>query len=576
MRLKWKLRLYYGALILALLALVGAATAAIVLRDFRTASESREAEVARVARRLLRERMAEVDSCVARAARDPDFLLLARLDLQTSHEATLTEWVPLGERLSQRHGLPLLKILSSEGRVLSSAHWRAAYGLADSPGLVLALEGATGTRLVRDRQAEGDFLALESPRWLQSPRLYVIVGGVRADSLLENDLTQRSGVVVRFEMSDTPAEGRADSATATVGAHALPGQSLSTELTWVPLPTSPTELAGGLRLHFDRTPLQDLERKLAQVFGIAALAGALLAWILGVWISNRVTRPLEELVDGVAVLAAGRTPTPIPMRGSTEVRDLVASFNRMAESLAESRRSLRRVERIAAWRDVARQIAHEIKNALSPIQLSVENVARGVHGGRDDVRALADESVTTVRGEIEGLTRLVDAFNELARLPDPELKPGALRQTWERAAAPFSGSLEIEAVGLEALPVLLYDDDQIRRALHNLLLNAQEAGATRVRLFADHLPGAYRLVLSDDGPGIPTADLEHVFEPYFTRKNGGSGLGLAIVYKVISDHGWTVTASSPASASAPRGRPGTALTVVIPARAATQESQHAG
>src|SRR5262245_36679167 len=107
MRLKWKLRLYYGALILALLALVGAATAAIVVHDFRAAEENREAEVARGARRLLRERMAEIDSSVARAARDPDFLLVARLDLQTSHEATLLEWVPLGERLSQRHGLPV-------------------------------------------------------------------------------------------------------------------------------------------------------------------------------------------------------------------------------------------------------------------------------------------------------------------------------------------------------------------------------------------------------------------------------------------------------------------------------------
>ena len=258
MRLKWKLRLYYGALVLALLALVGAATAAIVLRDFRAASERREAEVALGARRMLRERMAEVDSCVARAARDPDFLLLARLDLQTSHEATLLEWVPMAAKLSGRHGLPLLKILDSQGRMLSSAHWPAAYGLADSPGLALALESATGTRLVRDRQAEGEFLALEAPRWLQSPRRYVIVGGVRADSLLENDLSERCGVLVRFEMSELSATEPVDSASAMVGASARSGQLTRTELAWVSLPTSPTEAVGWLRLRFDRTPLHDL------------------------------------------------------------------------------------------------------------------------------------------------------------------------------------------------------------------------------------------------------------------------------------------------------------------------------
>src|SRR6058998_2012542 len=108
MRLKWKLRLYYGALVLVLLALVGAATAALVLHGFKQASAWRETAIARSVRRMLKERLAEIDSSVAKAAADPDLFVLAKRDFQTSHELTQREWVPLAATLSQRYGLPLL------------------------------------------------------------------------------------------------------------------------------------------------------------------------------------------------------------------------------------------------------------------------------------------------------------------------------------------------------------------------------------------------------------------------------------------------------------------------------------
>src|SRR5262245_45826133 len=138
MRLKWKLRLYYGALLLALLGALATATTWFVLRSFRQERERRETEAALFADRLLEERMAAVDSAVARVARDPDLLLLAQRDLAGAREELLYEWKPLAEELAQRHGLPLLEILDGEGIVLSSAHWPAAYNVADSRGLVLA------------------------------------------------------------------------------------------------------------------------------------------------------------------------------------------------------------------------------------------------------------------------------------------------------------------------------------------------------------------------------------------------------------------------------------------------------
>jgi signal transduction histidine kinase len=551
MRLKWQLRLYDGALLVLLLGLVGAATFAVVRRDVQREQERRERETQRFAAGLLHERLAAVDSAVARAARDADLLHVARRDLAGSRDAVLPLWIPLAPQLARRYDLPLLEILDGEGRVLSSAHWPAAYGLADSRGLVLALEAGSGARLVRDRVAGGEILALESARWLPPPRRYAVVGGVPADSALAQALSERAGAQLRFELHAEPAG--ADSSFA-------PG--------WIALPASPSEAWGGARLEPAGGDLAALRGRLVQIFLVAATAGLVVAWLLGWWISSRVTRPLEELAAGVATLAAGATPGPIAVRGSPEVRDLVASFNRMAANLAESRERQRRAERIAAWREVARRVAHEIKNALAPIQLSVDSVARSVHTGRGDLAELVDESVATVRGEVDGLKRLVSAFDEMARLPDPELRPGRLHETWERAAAPFRAALELHADGLERLPELHYDEDQIRGMLHNLLRNAVEAGAASVRSHAAPRSGGFELVLRDDGAGIDAGDLQRIFEPYFSRKEGGTGLGLAIVYKVCTDHGWGITAASPAHSQAPPGRRGSAFTIAIPSDAA--------
>jgi nitrogen fixation/metabolism regulation signal transduction histidine kinase len=279
---------------------------------------------------------------------------------------------------------------------------------------------------------------------------------------------------------------------------------------WIPLATSPVEAAGGVRIEFDRGGLETLERRLAQLFFAATIAGGVLAWMLGWWISSRVTRPLEQLAESVGVLEQGGTPRPIAVRGSGEVRDLVTSFERMAESLAESRERLRRAERISAWREVARRVAHEIKNALSPIQISVDNVARSLHTGKGDLAALVDESASTVRGEVDALTRLVNAFNEMAALPEPEMAPHRLHETWERAGLAYRDGLQLESAGLETLPSLAYDENQVRQAFQNLLKNSQEAGATRVRLEASPTARGWRLVLADDGTGLAVADLERV------------------------------------------------------------------
>ena len=555
MQLKWKLRLYYAALLLILLGILATATTAIVLRDFRQEIARRDAAVQHNVRRLLQEHTANIETALTRAIQDPEFLQLARRDLSNPRETTVPEWVPLAERLAERYQLPLLKILDAEGFVLSSAHWRASYNLRDSPGLILSLEAEDKVVLVRERGADGEFLALLSPRWVPQPRRYVLIGGVRADSLLESSLAERAGVNVHFDLLE-------------------PGVTDIDAESWLPLAASPSELQGGVHLDFDPSAIRALAERLAQIFVIAGLAGMLLAWLLGLWISGRVTRPLEEVAAGAAVVASGRTPQLIEPQGSTEIRELVHSFNQMTSSLAESRERLRHAERIAAWREVARRIAHEIKNALVPIQLSIESVARSVHTGRGDLASLADESVSTVRAEIDGLTRLVNSFNEVARLPDPDPAPNQLHETWERAVNSMNKDLAVHEVGLEALPTLHYDEDQIRRAFHTLALNALQAGAQHLDCQATQSPQAVRLEISDDGSGIPAEDLPHIFDPYFTRKAEGTGLGLAIVYKIVVDHGWNVHVQSPTGSNGAAS--GSCFTIDIPLQSTTfEESSHA-
>lgn len=311
MRLKWKLRLYYGALLVVLLGLLVAGTAVLVLHQLRGERLRREADGARFARRLLEERMAGVDSAVARAARDPDLQNLVRLDMAGSRDETVAAWAPMAARLAATHGLSVVKILDGEGTVLSSGRWPAEFERSDPEGLVMALEAGKGVRLLRDHDPRGRFLALEAPRWLQESRRYALIGGVRADSAFERDVAERAGTPLRFEWHDPPRAAPTVSATDNAGdAAPAPRAHIAPSPDWLPLPTSPVEATGGVRLSFDRTGLARLQRRLAEMFLAATLLGGLVAWMLGWWVSSRVTRPLEQLAEGVAVLAEGGTRVP--------------------------------------------------------------------------------------------------------------------------------------------------------------------------------------------------------------------------------------------------------------------------
>jgi two-component system nitrogen regulation sensor histidine kinase NtrY len=223
-----------------------------------------------------------------------------------------------------------------------------------------------------------------------------------------------------------------------------------------------------------------------------------------------------------------------------------------------------RAQKVAAWREVARRLAHEIKNPLTPIQLCAERLRRHFAGAPPSAKALVDECTETIIGEVESLKGLVDEFSQFARMPSPRTLPTDLAQLTTDTLALYSGifaEVRIEQRFAPGLPLVRLDPEQIRRVLINLVDNAIEAMGRRghivVEMQHDTANGVARVVVADDGPGIPPGEREKLFLPYYSTKRRGSGLGLAIVRRILAEHGGNIDVGE----NAPRG---TRFTIELP------------
>ena len=233
-----------------------------------------------------------------------------------------------------------------------------------------------------------------------------------------------------------------------------------------------------------------------------------------------------------------------------------------------------RAQRVAAWRDVARRLAHEIKNPLTPIQLCAERMRRHCGGAAPELRELVEECTSTIVGEVESLKALVDEFAQFARMPAPRTVPSDLNVILTETLALYNGlfrEIRIDRQFAERLPAVRVDVEQVRRVVINLVDNAVEAlggtGAARrpngeqptivVETQHDAVNAVARIVIADNGPGIPAADRDKLFMPYYSTKRRGSGLGLAIVRRIIAEHGGSIDVADNVPA-------GTVFTIELP------------
>ncbi|MFC1725096.1 PAS domain-containing sensor histidine kinase [candidate division KSB1 bacterium] len=257
-------------------------------------------------------------------------------------------------------------------------------------------------------------------------------------------------------------------------------------------------------------------------------------------LSKNVTNPLFSLVHGFERVKDGDLETRVEVKATDEIEYLIDSFNKMVEELKINREKLVYAEKIAAWRDVARSISHEIKNPLTPISLSLSRIQKKINAEKKDT-AFYRECFSTIEEEIESLRKLATEFSEFARLPKPHFKNENLNEIVKNVQTMYKFnekgiSIEIELD--ENIGMLSFDKDQIRRVLINLIGNAMDASDTgSLIIIKTYSIGAeVYLETIDTGSGIKEELLKDVFEPYFTTKSRGTGLGLPIVKRIIDEH----------------------------------------
>jgi signal transduction histidine kinase len=292
-------------------------------------------------------------------------------------------------------------------------------------------------------------------------------------------------------------------------------------------------------------PTRELDEKLADVdraVGVAAAISAAVAFFVAIILGLSLGRPLSVLAREAGKVAAGEA-RPMRVRGSGEVKELVSAFDRMIQDLAVTRRRLAATSRVAAWREVARRVAHEVKNPLAPIRAAVETLRR--LRARDDPAfdGYFDEATRTVLDEVHRISNIVTEFTRFARLPQPrpqDVDPEELARHVVRLHQATVEGVRLSHVAQRRAPTLRADRDQIIQVLTNLVQNALDAVKDRadanVTITTDTDGHYVTFSVVDDGAGIAPEIAARLFEPYATTKASGTGLGLAIAQRIAIEH----------------------------------------
>ncbi|HEY2861014.1 MAG TPA: ATP-binding protein [Terracidiphilus sp.] len=593
MSLRQKLLLLFSLTIAAAVA----AVAWTVLVRIRLVFEKRDLEetalfVAQFQREF-QNRSAEVARAVDGAAASERARAIA-IDLAQNGDPAL--YVNDAQRMAQDAHLDYLEIVSPSGDIVSSAQWPARFGYPE-PAIATQVTGAFLKReeLPDETTALGLF-AVHAVRGVDRPLR--VIGGEKLDQAFLTNLPVAPGMTAGLyadaaldkpqQTSGAPAaDGSAttdfdpkrligiDGPVANASAYrpvilsALKsGQQVnsvlyltarredSVNLTAIPLKDESGNVLAVLTVAISRESMVAAQQHIRAIaYGVAS-AGILLAIVFSLWIAARVSRPIEELARAAESVAAGDWDVTVPERGRDELNVLARSFNHMTAQLMSQRERLVQTERVAAWRELARRLAHELKNPLFPLQLTVENLARSRQLQPAEFDEVFEESTTTLSMEIANLKAIIGRFSDFSKMPTPQLERldaagivERVRALYESACGP---NIELRTeVGPEAMP-LDADPDLLHRALSNLVLNAMDAmpeGGT-VTLSARPLDTTIEIRVSDTGEGLTPEECERLFTPYYTTKQHGTGLGLAIVQSVISDHTGTITVQSRAGSGA--------------------------
>jgi signal transduction histidine kinase len=454
----------------------------------------------------------------------------------------------------QARALDVLALCDADGVVLSSGHLPGRAGDAD-PDLRAVLAGSPAGRAVPRAVARttpaGVEAGLAAVAWEPvhgaGPPLRVVAGvalgarfAERLAALTGGEVEVRAAGAGRAVAQATPRSGR-ELGARLIGATRARTREIAIPSAAAPLATIAVTLPASGLARAQTTVAMTLLLALGVAIVSATLFGHLLA--------RRITRPVEALREGALRVARGELGTRVDVRASGEVKDLVDAFNGMTADLAATTARAAAAERVAAWREVARRLAHEVKNPLTPVAMSVETLREAWARARPDFAEIFDEGTRAIGEEVRRLVRIVDEFGRFARLPAPDPRPIAAEELLAPLLALYpeaAGGVRVDRDVGPGLPRVNVDRDQLLQVLHNLLRNAIEAVGARgtVRVAARRDGEALEVAISDDGPGIRPEDLAHLFEPYFTTKQAGTGLGLAVADRIVKEHGGRIDVAS--------------------------------
>jgi signal transduction histidine kinase len=591
MNLRQKLLLLFS---LTVAAAVAAVTWTVLVRIRLVFEQRDQQETALFVSQFQREfqhRSAEVAAAVDHIAASERVRAMA-FELVQSSDAPpyLTE----AQTLAQDAQLDFLEIIGPDGKIVSSAQWPARFGYLepiaweDQPTFLKTEDLPDGT------SALGLFAVRAVGRSESTAKPVHLIGGKQIDKSFLADLPAAQGMQIALyrDADQSPSTEQphlgpdfavfdpkrliSDSGEVPYAARYEPlirsairsGQQTSSILyltnrredsvnaTAIPLKNEEGTVLAVLTVSISRSGMVQAQQHIRAIaYGVAA-AGILFAILCSLWIAAKVSRPIEQLARAAEQVAAGNWETHVPERSRDEVGQLAHSFNHMTAQLVSQRERLVQTERVAAWRELARRLAHELKNPLFPLQLTVENLVRARELPPAEFDEVFRESTQTLGMEIANLKTIIARFSDFSKMPKPELeridakdaieRVRALYETAGAAANPDHARIQFE-VNLSPEPMSLHvDPELLHRALSNLVLNAMDAmpdGGT-LTLSAKPEGETTELRVSDTGAGLTPEECERLFTPYYTTKQHGTGLGLAIVQSVIADHDGTIAVES--------------------------------
>jgi nitrogen fixation/metabolism regulation signal transduction histidine kinase len=482
-------------------------------------------------------------------------------------------------------GLDYLVVGDSTGQVIADASLAAPVGgrAAADPLDTESLPAASDSGLAIRALVNAPGLALDAlaPIPYAGERVGFVRGGVRVDSTFLARLQRLSGLELLLRdgrgrvLATTLKGGEAPvmrPADPTVGRVRLAGHTYLTRE--MDLRLGPGGVPPRLTALASTGAADDAVAVLTSTAVALGLLGVLLAIVLGVVWSHQVASPVVRLAGYSERISRGDWDEPLAMESMRELQTLVDAFERMRHDLKTYRDHLRASERQAAYGQMARKVAHELKNPLTPIALSVQGLKRSYDQKHADFGATLNEAVRVVAEEVQRLKALLQEFNELGRFPQPRPVPFVVGELMGDLRTLFHHEVVAGRLAFDLPPAVMpvvADPGQLRQALLNLIQNgldasavgaAGEAGAGHVRVTAAAHDNTLYFAVSDDGPGMSESERAQLFVPGFTTKTHGTGLGLTIVERIISDHKGTIEVDS-----AP-GR-GTSFVIQIPAKQET-------